>query len=147
MSLKPRRCRKALLTKLAAVRLLPSVCSNVHAEVGGAPEPPLTVGAGIRPFPRVDPFVEKKLTRGEESLAALGTLVRPFPRVSQIMPDERCRLGKPLSTKSTRKRTLPCVDVEVFTLGTLGFKALWTMWATEWPKVAVGALVSYQLSM
>lgn len=68
--------------------LLPGVCPDVHVEVRGAPEPPLTVGAGVGSFSCVDPLVEEQLTRGEEGLPALGALVGPFPRVSQVVPDE-----------------------------------------------------------
>lgn len=104
--------------------LLPGVCSDVHVEVGGAPEPPLTVGAGIRPFSRVDPYMEEELTRGEEGLPALGALVGPFPCVSQVMPDERGGLGEPLPAVGARKWPLSCVRVEVLTLRSLGLKAL-----------------------
>lgn len=68
--------------------LLPGVCPDVHVEVGGAPEPPLAVGAGIRSFACVDPFVEEQLTGGEEGLSTLGALVRPLPCVSQVVPYE-----------------------------------------------------------
>lgn len=129
------------------MRLLPGVCSNVHVEVGGAPEPPLAVGAGIRLFSCVDPFVEEELARGEEGLPALGALVGPFPRVSQVVPDERGRLGEPLPATGACEWTLSCVCVEVFTLSSLGFKALRALWATERPEVTVAALMPHQLSV
>lgn len=89
VSFQPCRRREALLTQQTAVWLLAGVHSDVHVEVGGAPEAPLAVGAGIRPFSRVDPFVEEQLTRSEEGLPALRALVGPFPRMRQVMPDER----------------------------------------------------------
>lgn len=88
MSLQPRRGREALSTEQAAVWLLPSVCSDMHVEVRGAPEPPLAVGASIRSFSCVAPFVKEELTRGEKGLPTLGALVGPFPSVSQVMPDK-----------------------------------------------------------
>lgn len=147
MSLQPRRRREALLTEQAAVRLLPSVCSGVHVEVGRAPEPPLAVGAGIRPFSRVDPFVQEQLTRREEGLSALGALVGPLACVCQIVPHEGGRLGETLPTARAHKWTLAGVRVEVFALRTLGLKALGALGATEGPKVAVAALMSAQLSV
>lgn len=147
MSLQPRRRRETLLTEHAAVWLLPGVCSDVHVEVGGAPEPPLTVGAGIRPFSCVDPFVEEELTRGEEGLPTLGALVGAFPSVSQVMPDKRGRLGEPLPTTGACKWALSCVRIEVLTLSSLGFKALRALWTTERPKITVAALMPHQLSM
>ncbi len=85
VSLQSCGCREALFTEQAAVWLLPSVCSHVHVEVRGAPEPPLAVGAGVRSFSCVDPSVEEELTRGEKGLPTLGALVGPFSSVSQVM--------------------------------------------------------------
>lgn len=131
MSFQPCRCREALITQLTAVWLLTSVHSDVHVEVRGAPEPPVTIGAGIRLFSCVDPFVKEELTRSEEGLLTLGALVRPFPSVSQVMPDERCRLGKPLATPGAFEWTLTRVCVEVLTLSSLGFKALGALWTAK----------------
>lgn len=86
--LQPRGRGEALLTEQTAVWLFSCVCSDVHVEVGGAPEPPITVGAGIRPFSCVDAFVEEQLTRGEEGLPTLGALMGSLPRVGEIMPDK-----------------------------------------------------------
>lgn len=147
VSLQPCRCREALLTQHTAVRLLAGVHSNVHVEVGGAPEPPLAVGAGIRLIPGVGPFVEEQLTRREEGLPALGALVGPFPCMSQVMPDERGRLGKCLLALGAGKWTLSCVCIEVFALSSLGFKALGALRAAERPEVAVAALMPHQLSV
>lgn len=124
VSLQPRRRREALLTEHTVVWFLPGVCSDVHVEVGGAPEPPLTVRAGIRPFSCVDPFVEEQLAGREEGLPALRALVGPLPRVCQVMSDKRGRLGEPLPTKRARKWTLACVCIQVLALSTLRFKAL-----------------------
>lgn len=147
MSLQPRRGGETLLTELAAVWLLPGVCSDVHVEVGGAPEPPLTVGAGVRPLSSVDALVEEELARGKEGLPALGALVGPLPRVSQVMSDERGRLGEPLAAMGARKWTLPRVRVEVFALSSLGLKALRALRTSVRPEVAVAALVPRQLSV
>lgn len=131
VSSQPRRCREALLTQQTAVWLLTSVHSDMHVEVRGAPEPPVTIGAGIRLFSCVDPFVKEELTRSEEGLLTLGALVRPFPSVSQVMPDERGRLGKPLAAPGAFKWTLACVCVEVLTLSSLGLKALRALWTAK----------------
>lgn len=147
MSLQPRRSRETLLTEQTAVWLLPGVCSDVHVEVGGAPEPPLAVGAGIRPLSCVDPLVEEELAGGEEGLPALGALVRPLPRVGQVVSDERGRLGEPLPATAARERSLSRVCVEVFALSSLGFEALWALWASERLEVAMAALVPRQLSV
>lgn len=147
VSLQPRRRREALLTEQAAVWLLSGVCPDVHVEVGGAPEPPLAVGAGIRPFSCVDAFVEEELTGGEEGLPALRALVGSLPCVSQVVPDKRGRLGEPLPTPGACKWTLSCVRIEVLALSSLGFKALGALRAAERPKVTVAALMPHQLSV
>lgn len=70
-----------------------------------------------------------------------------LPRVSQVMSDERGGLGEPLSAAAAFERVLAYVAVEVFTLSTLGFKALRALRTAEGPEVAVDALVPHKLSV